>query len=98
LSKEELKKKRIEEEGLEDEETIHLLKVFKNDLILRSPLAATLHDMSLRHFMFFLEDAKKKASTLITMTDEDSQIHAVVVKAVELAYDRTSDLHMYFEQ
>jgi len=70
LSKGELKKKMIEEEWLDDEETTHLLKALKNDLILRSLIGATLHDVPPRHFMFFLVDAKKKLSNPPTTISE----------------------------
>jgi len=95
---EELKRKATKEESLDNEDTIYLLKAFKNDLVMRSPMAATFHDVPLRHFMFFLQDSKKAPlAHSTTMTEPDSKIHTMVVKTVELAIYKVSDINLYYK-
>jgi len=96
LTPAELRKKKLEEEGLEDEEIINILRAYKNDLIMRSPEPAAVEQVPLRHFRFFLEKSeKKKPSQPSHLSQEDARTREALAKAIEFANKANPDVTPY---
>jgi len=91
-----LRQKQLEEEGLEDEETINMLRAYKNDLIMRSPEPAAVEQIPLRHFSFFLEKSEKKESSQPSqLSQEDAKTRDALAKAIEFANKANPDVTPY---
>jgi len=89
LTPTEMHKKKLEEEGLEDEETINILKAFKNDLMIRSPDWTALKNVPLRLFTFFLEQSQKiKPTKSSCLSQADAKAYDALIEAARRADEK----------